>query len=196
MVSEETIKALVGHEFPGGEYLIEHWENFLLTECTGGEPMQNNVVHPVSLFHVPIYACNTTITEMMKLGHADSADSIMIESYEWDMLHPLKENVSYKGNGRITEAARCVGKTGNIYDRIQFLFELVDPEGELTVRSAITWYYIRRRLIEKIMLGSMVPMIWMKRFFPKRIRNGVDSLMLSFTMLGIKSMFPARPLEK
>ena len=143
MVSEETIKALVGHEFPGGEYLIKHWENFLLTECTGSQLMQENVVHPVALFHVPILGCKTTITEMMELGHADSYDSIMIESYEWDMIHPLKEDVSYKGNGKITEAARCVGEGGNTYDRIQFLFELVDPEGELTARSVITWNYMR-----------------------------------------------------
>ena len=88
-------------------------------------------------------AHNTTITEMMDLGHADSPDSIMIESYEWDMFHPLKEDVSYKASGKITEAERCVGKAGNIYDRIQFLFELVDPEGELTARSVITWKYIR-----------------------------------------------------
>ncbi len=143
MVSEETIEALVGHEFPGGEYLIEHWENFLITECTGSEPMKNSMVHPAALFHVPILGCKTTITEMMELGHADSLASITIESYEWDMFHPLKEDVSYTANGKITEAARCVGELGNTYDRIQFSFELVDPEGERTARSVITWYYMR-----------------------------------------------------
>jgi len=143
MVSEETIKALVGHEFPGGEYLIEHWENFLLTQCTGSKLMQDNVVHPAALFHVPISACNTTVSELYELGHADSEASIMIESCEWDMFHPLKEDVPYKGNGKITEAARCVGEDGNTYDRMQFLFELVDPEGELTARSVMTWNYMR-----------------------------------------------------
>ncbi len=143
MVSEGTIKTLVGHEFPGGEYLIEHWENFLLTQSTGSKPMKNNFVHPVAFFHVPIYACNTTIEELYKFGHADSESSIMLESYECDMLHPLKEDVSYKGNGKITEAARLVGEDGKTYDRIQFSFELVDPVGELTARSVITWNYMR-----------------------------------------------------
>jgi len=143
MVSEETIKALVGHEFPGGEYLIEHWENFLLTECTGSQPLQNSVVHPTAFFHVPISGCNTTIDELYELGHADSEASVTLESYACDMFHPLKEDISYKGNGKITEAARCVGEKGNTYDRIQFSFELVDPEGELTARSVITWNYMR-----------------------------------------------------
>jgi hypothetical protein len=31
----EQIRALVGHRFRGGHYTIAHWENFLLTECTG-----------------------------------------------------------------------------------------------------------------------------------------------------------------
>ena len=145
MVSEETIKALVGHEFQGGEYLIEHWENFLLTRSIGSKPMKNNVVHPTAFFHVPIYACNTTIEELYKLGHADSDASIMLENYECDMLHPLKEDVCYKGNGKITEAERIVGEGGKTYDRIQFSFELVDPEGELTARSVITWNYMRSK---------------------------------------------------
>ena len=143
MVSEETMKALVGHEFPGGEYLIEHWENFLLTQCTGSKLMENGVVHPAALFHVPIYACNSTIEELYEMGHADSETSIRIESYECFMFHPLEEDICYKGSGRITEAARCVGDGGKTYDRIQFLFELVNPEGELTARSVITWNFMR-----------------------------------------------------
>ncbi len=193
MVSEETIKALVGHEFPGGEYTIKHWENFLFTECTGSKPMQNNVVHPVALFHVPILGCKTTITEMMELGHADGPDAIIPESYEWDWFHPLKEDVSYKSTGKITEAERCVGEMRNVYDRIQFLFELVDPEGELTARSVITWYYIRRRWIEKLSMASMRPMIWTKKILPAGIRDRIDSLMIHIAMMGIKRMFPKKP---
>ena len=143
MVSEEKIKALVGHEFPGGEYLIEHWENFLLTRSTDSKPMKDNVVQPTAYFHVPIYASNTTIEELYKLGYAESDASIMLDSYECDMIHPLKEDVSYKGKGKIIEAERIVGEAGKTYDRIQFSFELVDPEGELTARSSIAWKYLR-----------------------------------------------------
>jgi aspartate oxidase len=155
--------------------------------------MQDGVVHPSALFHVPILGCNTTITEMMALGHADGPDTIMIESYEWDMFHPLKEDVSYKATGRITEASRCVGGIKNVYDRIQFLFELVDPEGELIARSIITWCYIRRRAAEKVMMGMMAFTIWMKKFFPAKIRNGLESVLLKLTMDGIQQMFPRRP---
>ena len=33
--AEGEITRLVNHHFPGGFYTVAHWENFLLTECTG-----------------------------------------------------------------------------------------------------------------------------------------------------------------
>ncbi len=190
MVSEETIKALIGHEFPGGEYTIKHWENFMFTGCTGAKPMQDGLVHPSVLFHVPILACGTTITEMMELGHADGPDTIMVESYDWDMVQPIKEDVTYKGSGRITEASRCEGAMNNIFDRIQFSFELVDPEGELAARSIITWYYTRRKFAEKAMFAMMALTIWMKQFYPKKIRTGIESALRKAIMGGMQKMFP------
>jgi len=196
MISDEKIKALIGHEFPGGEYTVKHWENFLFTDCTGVKPMQNNVVHPSSLFHVPILGSNTTVTEMMEIGHAEGPDKIQIESYEWDWFHPLKEDVAYKVTGKITEAERCKGEMGNIFDRIQFFFELFNPEGELTARSVITWFYMRERWQEKLMMASMPFMIWMKKLLPKPLRTGFESLMLKMAMIGVKKIFPRYTMGK
>ena len=102
--SEAAIKALVGHEFPGGHYTIEHWENFLLTECTGAEPLPDEIAHPVALFHAPILGAGTSIAEMFALGQAESDFSIGIESYDWRFFRLLKEDVRYAITGRITEA--------------------------------------------------------------------------------------------
>ena len=68
----EEIRALVGYEFPGGKYTVAHWENFLLTECTGSEPLPDGLVHPVVLFHMPILGANTSIGGMFALGQAES----------------------------------------------------------------------------------------------------------------------------
>lgn len=119
----EQIRALVGHEFPGGTYTIAHWENFLLTECTGAAPLPDGIVHPVALFHVPILGAGTSIAEMFALGHAESDSSIGIESYDWRIHQPLKEDVEYRVSGTITEADRRTSERG-IWDRIQFRFDL------------------------------------------------------------------------
>ena len=66
--AQSEISALMGHLFAGGEYTIAHWENFLLTDCTGAQLLPNGLAHPVALFHVPIIGAGTSIAEMFELG--------------------------------------------------------------------------------------------------------------------------------
>lgn len=134
----EQLEAIVGHEFPGGDYLIAHWENFLLTECTGANLLPDGLVHPVALFHVPILGAGTTLAEMFELGMADSPFSIGIESYEWEFFSPLKEEVSYRVSGRVAGAERLSDEA----DRISFEFELATEEGPCA-RTTIIWHYRR-----------------------------------------------------
>ncbi len=140
---ESEIEAIVGHQFPGGVYTIEHWENFLLTSCTGAELLPDGMVHPVALFHVPILGAKTTIAEMFALGQAESDFSIGIESYIWDMFQPLREDIPYTITAQVTEADRRTSDTGRLFDRIQFQFDLADPDGEAAARATITWTYGR-----------------------------------------------------
>ena len=142
-VSESSIRAIVGHQFPGGVYTIEHWENFLMTECTGSQLMQDGVVHPVALFHVPIIGSGTSIAKMFALGQAESDLSISIESYDWEMHRPLKEDMAYQVDGRVVSAERRQNEQGHDYDRIQFCFEMAEPDGELAARTTIIWHYGR-----------------------------------------------------
>jgi hypothetical protein len=143
---EEEIRAIVGHEFPGGTYTVEHWENFLLTECTGGELLPDGMVHPVVLFHMPILGSRTTIGEMFALGQAESDFSIGIESYDWEMFRPLREDVTYRISGRVLSAERKESRNGRLYDRIQFQFDVDEPDGTAAARTTITWHY-RRNLL-------------------------------------------------
>jgi hypothetical protein len=140
----EEIRALVGHRFPGGTYTIAHWENFLLTECTGSDPLPDGLAHPVALFHVPILGAGTSIGEMFALGQADSDASIGIESYDWEFFEPLREERAYRIDAEITEADRREAN-GRIYDRIAFRFELTSPDGARAARTTITWHYHRGR---------------------------------------------------
>jgi hypothetical protein len=142
--SEADIEALVGHRFPGGHYTIAHWENFLLTECTGAPPLPDDLAHPVALFHMPILGCGTSIAEMFALGQADSDASIGIESYDWELYQPLREELRYRVDGEIVAADRRQAD-GRVFDRIQFRFDLRDDSASPTARCTITWHYNRRR---------------------------------------------------
>ncbi len=136
------IEALVGHEFPGGTYTVAHWENFLLTECTGAELLPDGMVHPVVMFHMPIIGANTSIAEMFALGQAESDFSIGIESYDWEFFQPILEEVPYAISARVTQADRRGGGS-RVFDRIQFQFDVASPQGAPVARSTITWIYGR-----------------------------------------------------
>ena len=139
--SIEEIRSLAGHQFRGGKYTIAHWENYLMTECTGAEPMPSDLAHPVALFHVPILGAGTSIAEMFELGQAESGVSIGIESYEWQFHQSLREELEYTITGEITEADR-INAGDNTYDRIQFRFDLHDGE-QAAATTLVTWRYRR-----------------------------------------------------
>lgn len=141
----EQIEALAGHRFPGGSYRIAHWENVLLTGCTGADLLPGGLAHPSFLFHLPIAGAGTSIAEMFALGQAESDLSIMIESYEWDFFQPLKEDTEYNVAGGIVSAKRCHDGDRE-YDRIQFQFDLALENGAPVARSLVTWHYTRNTL--------------------------------------------------
>ncbi len=144
--SIHEIESIEGHRFPGGTYRIAHWENFLLTGCTGAELLADSMAHPSALFHLPISGSGTSIAEMFALGQAESDLSIMIESYDWEFFQPLREETDYQVSGGIISAKRCTGDDGNIYDRIQFQFDVALNDGQAVARSTVTWHYTRNTL--------------------------------------------------
>jgi hypothetical protein len=140
-----AIEALAGHRFPGGRYRVAHWENVLLTGCTGADLLPGGLAHPSFLFHLPIAGCGTSIAEMFALGQAESDFSIMIESYDWEFFQPLHEETDYRVEGGIVTAARC-DEADREYDRIQFQFDVALEDGEPVARSTVTWHYTRNTL--------------------------------------------------
>ena len=143
---QDEIEAIAGHQFPGGDYRIAHWENFLLTECTGAELLPDGLAHPIALFHLPIIGSGTSVAEMFDLGQAESDLSIMIESYDWEFFQPLREETDYRVSGAITSARRCKKENGDIYDRVAFRFDVNLSDGKPAARSTVTWHYTRNTL--------------------------------------------------
>ncbi len=141
-LDETELHALVGHRFPGGRYRIEHWENWLLTDCTGRPPMADDLVHPIALFHVPILGAGTSITELFRLGRASGAGSVGLEGYDWEYFEPLREGVEYRIDGGIVAAERTTSAEGAVVDRVAFQIELHD-ETVLAARVTNRWMFRR-----------------------------------------------------
>ena len=142
-ITETELYALVGHRFSGGHYRIERWENWLLTDCTGRDPLPDALVHPVALFHAPILGVGTSITELFELGRASGAGSAGLESYDWEYFQALRENIDYRMRGGICAAERRTTDDGRVYDRVAFEIELFDAD-QLVARITNCWRFYRK----------------------------------------------------
>ena len=142
-VDEATMVALVGHKFPGGTRRVEHWENWLLTDCTGSEQLPDGLIHPISMFHVPIQGVGTSIADLFALGQVDGAGSVGLDGYDWEYFQPLQEDVDYAVEGSVLEIERMTAKSGGIYDRFVFAIEMRSPDGELAARVTNHWRFRR-----------------------------------------------------
>ena len=139
---DAEIRAIVGHEFPGGVYTVEHWENFLLTDCTGATQLPDGLVHPIALFHVPILGARTSITQLFELGGAEGAGSVGLEGYDWEYHEPLREDREYRIEGGIVSVERRTADNGQPYDAVAFRIDLFDGDRHVA-RITNRWRFRR-----------------------------------------------------
>jgi hypothetical protein len=141
--SAEEMKALVGRRFPGGTVTIEHWENALLTDATGSEPLPDGLVHPAWLFHGPIAAAGTSLRELFALFRAESDEAIRAGGFEWTVHLPLREAVPYRASGEVTGVERKVSRSLGPMDVTSFRIDLHNETGGLAASAASTWLVLR-----------------------------------------------------
>jgi hypothetical protein len=135
---------LVGHRFPGGEYRIEHWENFLLSDATGVAPLPDALAHPAHLFHVPILGAGTTIGDLFRLAEAERAAPVSIDYYDWEIVAPLREAETYRFDGGITAHDRHKGEGGGAtVDSFTYEIDIRDASDDLVAHVAFRWHYWR-----------------------------------------------------
>jgi hypothetical protein len=139
----EEMQALVGYRFPGGRFTIEHWENVLLADAAGSEPLPDGLVHPVWLFHGPISAVGSGLRELFALFRAESDEAVRAGGYEWTIHTPLREGVEYTAEGEVTGVQRKVSRSLGPMDVTSFRIDLRDVDAELVASASSTWLVIR-----------------------------------------------------
>jgi hypothetical protein len=137
------MRALVGHRFPGGTYCIEHWENFLVSEATGLDPLPGGLAHPAHLFHVAINGVGTSITELFRLAECGPGAPVSIDFYDWRFHQPLREDETYSLSGGITAFERTARDGSPTRDSFVYEIELDDAAGARVAEVAFRWHYWR-----------------------------------------------------
>lgn len=139
--SEEAMRALVGHRFPGGSYRIEHWENFLLSDACGVDPLPDRLAHPAHLFHVAINGVGTSIAELFRLAESGPNTPVSIDYYDWHIHQPLREEETYSLDGGITDFTRTAQAGVPTIDSFVYQIDLADSAGAQVAEVAFRWHY-------------------------------------------------------
>ena len=138
---------VLGYRFPGGRYTIAHWENFLLTDCTGADQLPDGLVHPVALFHVPILGSGINIAKLFEVCGAEGPGSVGLDGYDWEYFSALRIDTEYDVQGSIVHWEHMVDDKGNPYDAMKFSIELRDVANAnaLVARVTNSWRFRRQQ---------------------------------------------------
>ena len=142
-VAVETMEALVGWQFPGGECTVEAWENFLLYDVTRGEAPRHGFAHPIYAFHAPLAGMGITYEEFFAVCHAESHDRIRAGEYDFAYLEPLREGVTYRITGEIEHVERKRGARAGLFDLVRFRLDMTDPDGTVACSAGNSWIFLR-----------------------------------------------------
>lgn len=129
--------------FPGGATVIERWENHLLCDALGVEPLPDGLAHPAFLFHVPLRGVQLTIEQMLAYGKPESEDAVRAGGYRWTLHKPLKVDTPYRCTGGIESVERKQGRRAGTMDLMTVRIELTDGNHEPVATAETTCVFLR-----------------------------------------------------
>lgn len=143
-VTREEMQALVGYRFPGGEFTIERWENVLLCDVVGSEPLPDGLAHPAYLFHAPLAGAGMRIADMFELFRAESDEAVRAGEYRWEIHRPLRVGATYRMSGGVVGMERKESRKLGLMDVATFAIDAYDAEdGGLVASTTGTWLVLR-----------------------------------------------------
>ena len=145
VLTDGDLDLLRAHRFASRSASIEHWENWLLTDCTQRAPMPDGALHPIAMFHLPLAAAGVTIGELFTLGGAaPEPGAVTLLGYDWQFVTPLREGRPYTGGGGVGAVERVTGSDSTVlYDDVDFVFELADDSGSVVDTASHHWRFRR-----------------------------------------------------
>jgi hypothetical protein len=138
------MQKLVGHQFPGGTFTIERWENTLLCQVMACDVLPDGLAHPAYLFHAPLAGLGLKYGDIFELCHAESDEAVRAGEYQWDIHQPLRVGHTYRMSGGFTGVERKQGRRAGLMDVVSFRIEMHDDEDDALVATVgNSWIFLR-----------------------------------------------------
>lgn len=143
-MDEQELLAVVGMEFPGGEFTIEPYEHWLLCDAIGAEPVRSGVANPMYVYYGALGGMGISLDELFALVGATADDGVMFGEAKIDAVRPLQIGATYTVDGKITDIVRKSGKRAGVFDIVTFALDLTDSDGTRVGTSTNSFVFPRR----------------------------------------------------
>lgn len=141
-VSSPDHSALVGREFPGGEYVVESWRAWLVADTLLDDPY-DEVPHPVLAWMAGVAGMGLTWDELFAWFGASASDGPVFGEHETALHAPLEIGARYDVTGRIVSVERKTGRRAGTFDVVGYELDL-HRHGEHVARCYNSIVFPRR----------------------------------------------------
>lgn len=128
MLSEEELNSKVGYRFPGGEYLLEPYKNWLTNDVVGAPNDENELAHPMFCYYAALNTMGVSLEEFFALFDATSDDGVMFGEAEIEIKAAMIPGSTYVVAGEVTAVERKTSKKLGIFDLVEFELTLHEAE--------------------------------------------------------------------
>ncbi|MFC8663057.1 hypothetical protein [Streptomyces sp. NPDC057199] len=137
---------LVGARFPGGEYSLAGYENWLAHDALYSVPRAEP--HPVVAFIGAQQGMGMTVAELFEWLDSDIDDGPLLAQCQMEFPQALEIGQRYWVSGVVRSIERKHGRSLGVFDLVTCVFHLSDENGE--VAASITNTYAITRAGEAV----------------------------------------------
>lgn len=129
MVTEEDVRARIGHRFAGGLATIEPYADWLLRDVVGSPPAQDDLAHPLAAFLLATRGLGVDLADLFALFGASAADGPLLGEWSVDVIEPLRVGQAYLVSGQVVGAVRKRGSRVGVFDVVTIAVTIADRDG-------------------------------------------------------------------
>jgi hypothetical protein len=141
---DEIRASALGRPFPGGSFVIEPWEAFLVADAVAADEISQHSVHPIQNYFAALGAAGVTLDEMFGWCLSAASEGPMLGSTRLELSRPLEVGVCYVVEGSFLSVERKRGARAGVFDIAIFQLTIRDLDAQLVSRTECSLIFPRK----------------------------------------------------
>jgi hypothetical protein len=137
------LKGLKGTCLPGGDLVIEPYENAILEHAVRAPRSGEGLAHPLWFVVISLRCLGISVDELCELAGRGSKDTLLFGSCAIEQQAPLHVGAAYRAEAGIAAVGSRTTRDGSRLDNVDVLVRVV-AEGGSTAGTVTSTYLFKR----------------------------------------------------